>query len=412
MQNIIKKIFNKTKNINQKNIFIFLIILFFSLPLISKGMHLENNPLFQILGNNQENILPKFSLKSFNNKSFQKQFENNLGYSLPWTNLYIKNFNTIMFYIFNKSYSEDGSLIIGKNKYIFGTHYFTFYMNDLRYKPIQAQEMMNTIDDFKLLQNYLKRKNKTLIIMVTPNKAAFYSEYLPDRYVKFNKYKRADKDYYVFMKILKDSGLNYVNTRDYLNQLKDKNDIFEKDNVTWSLPTAFIFTQKLIDKINSITGNNIERLKLEKIIEHETPNPKSLPSQLLNIFYFPKEYSYQEVIPLKHKNTSNLKLGILGGCFTYEVVDLLNSANTFDTIESYNADSIQTINDIKYNVYHIHTYPKYKLNEEHKITDINHLMKNLLKNDVIVVDFNESFLLHLYLKTFIPEIKKYMKENP
>lgn len=404
MSNLIKRIFNKIKSINTKNIYVFFIALFFLLPLIGKLLPLKTNSIFQILGNNQENVTPKFSLKSFNNKSFQNQFEQNLGYSLNWTNLYIKNFNTVMFYLFNKSYSDDSCTIIGKNRYIFSTHYLMFYTSDLRYKPIQTKEMEQTINDFKLFQEYLKRKNKLLILTVTPNKVAFYNKYLPERYKVNRKYQRTDKDYYIFIKALKNSGLNYVNTRDYLKQIKGN--IFEQDDVTWSLPTAFIVTQKLIDKINNLTEDKIEPLRLKKVISRNEANPDSLPVELLNIFFLPKEYKYQEVIPIRNVNASSKKLAIVGGCFTDKVIPMLVSANAFNHIENYNADSIRTINHIKYKVYQSDN------SKQTKITDLNHLMQNILKNDIIIVDFNESFLIHIYLKDYLPEMKKYIKEHP
>lgn len=404
MSNLIKRILDKIKSINAKNIYVFFIVLFFLLPLIGKLLPLKNNSLFQILGNNQENVVPKFSLKSFNNKSFQNQFEHSLGYSLNWTNLYIKNFNTIMFYLFNKSYSDDSCTVIGKNKYLFSTHYFMYYKSDLRYEPIQTEEIEQTINDFKLFQEYLKRKHKLLILTVTPNKVVYYNKYLPEKYKVNSKYQRTDKDYYVFMKALKNSNLNYIDSRDYLKQVKGN--IFEQGDVTWSFPTAFLFAQKLIDKINILTEDNVDPLRSKKVILKNEPSSDNDSIQLLNIFYLPKEYKYQEVIPVKNTNASSKKLAIVGGCFTNKVVPMLNSANVFSYIENYNADSIRTINHIKYEVYKVGN------SKQTKYTDINHLMQNILKNDIIIVDFNESFLIHIYLKDYLPEMKKYMKEHP
>lgn len=519
MFNIIKDIFNKLAQMNKKNVYVFIIILFFLLPITGILFPLQNYDLFNLAGEREKIDNPKFSIKSYNEKNFQKQFEKKLGYSLLLTNLYIKNFNTVMFYVFNKSYADNGILIIGKDKCIFGTHYFAFYMSDLRYRKIETEKMQQTINDFKIFQDYLKRKNKLLIVLVTPNKTVFYKDYLPNRYQKNDNNRREDKDYYVFKKMLKKSGLNYVDSRDYLNQIKNKNELFEKDDLSWSYPTAFVITQKIIDKINLLTDYNIKPLKINKVIKHDEIRPKSFAADLLNIFNTPKGYSYKEVVPIQNIKGSKKKLAIIGGCYTDKVVPILSSANTFNGIENYNAASIMYINNINYGISHSNDYKndptqencrmtehdqvmknifttiqnsanlhspienydmskmtpfnkikydiyyrndykhritndipptqnvfqtilnsanlfnddeKYNTSclsclkkvrycvdnykninlEENETTDINHLMEKILKNDIIVVDFNESFILHDFLDTYVPAMKKYMKENP
>lgn len=396
----------------RKNIYAFIIITFFSLPLIGKLFHLENYSFFELLGQKEEIIDNKFSIESFNNKTFQKKFEKKLGYSLTWTNIYIKNFNTIMFYVFNKSYGDENTLVIGKDKYIFGTNYFKTYMSDLRYDEIQVEKMQQTINDLKLLQDYLKKRNKLLILTIAPNKAVICMDKIPVRYLKYNKYKRADKDYYVFMKILNESGLNYVNTRDYLNQIKSKEALFEKDDVSWSFYAAFVIAQKVIEKINHLEDYTIQQLQIDKIIKHKTPSPTSLSADLLNIYFIPKDYNYEELILKKNTIASDKKLAVIGGCFNDKIVTILSEANSFSNIENYNAYSIISPDDIKYSIVHSNAYPNHSVSEEDKTMTSKELMPSLLKNDIIIIDLNESFLLHIFLDVYIPEMKKYLKENP
>ena len=86
-------------------------IFIFCLPALTMSLPLERIELFSLMGESIVYKFPKFTLKTYLNKSFQKEFENTFNQKLKLNTIYIKMFNSIYFTLFDKSYSSNSSII-------------------------------------------------------------------------------------------------------------------------------------------------------------------------------------------------------------------------------------------------------------------------------------------------------------
>ncbi len=403
---IIKK-FNDKK----KSLCIFLICLFFLMPILTSFFPLKNYKIFWILGIRTDNIQPSLSISSLCDKTYQKDVEKLFSDSMTWNKLYIKTFNTAMFYLFNKSYSDESRLVIGKNKYIFGREYFAEYVQDSRFKKLDKDKLDETIQSLSDIQKYLSKKNKLMILLIAPSKAPLCMDYLPARYYKFNQHLYKDAEYRYFYENIKNTNIKYINVVNYIEEINKKHKVFEDDDVVWSTYTTYFISNKLIDMINnSQISTAIPQVKIKSIKLIQGTEKSNLSTDLLNIFALPKTYKYTKVTPAESKTPSNLKMAIIGGCFTDKLIYMLMEASVFKEIEHYSTNSLaERNNEVKYEVFSIDKNNNLQIEE--KYVKIENFASKVTENEVVILDFNQSFILHKSLDVFMPQMLEYLKKN-
>jgi len=160
--------------------------------------------------------------------SYQDQKGEYLKYSFGFRNILIRIHNQFEYNFFNKLNAED--VIAGKDNYLFEEHYIQgYYGTDYA----GDDSINNTMYRLQFINDTLKKLNKTLILIITPNKAAFYPEYLPDRY----KVPIVKTNYDSFLKLIKKSGIDYMDFNSYFiaNKHTSKYPLIPKNGTHWSM---------------------------------------------------------------------------------------------------------------------------------------------------------------------------------
>jgi len=123
-------------------------------------------PIKPLHGVTNENSVPDLNLQSWNSWSFQGDLTNYIGTHFGFRPFFIRLNNQLYYSIFKKS--TNGSLIIGKDNYLFEKEYIDSYYGD---DFIGSESIDSTMLMLNAVNKFLNKNSTQLIIVVAPNKA-------------------------------------------------------------------------------------------------------------------------------------------------------------------------------------------------------------------------------------------------
>ncbi len=389
-------------------------IFIFCLPVLTMALPLNKINVFNILGEREAYNMPKFSIKSFIDKSYQGQFENWFNQKIVWNALYIKMFNSLYYALFDKSYSSNGDLIIGKDKYLYerayiNSLYFPNPYGDVHYIP-HLEKVKSDLDkmtkDMKEVQDYFESKGKTFIFVITPSKADFNGDKIPDRFevgdVTYQEYLHK-----IFIKSLEKNGINYVDTPDYIKAHANGKPIFAPGGIHWNDLGKMLATQSIIDELNKVSKYKFDDVKTQKSFINKFPQNEDRDLvTLLNILYLPKNYSVETLIyEPTTKPAPKIKVKVVSGSFGAGFCDGLTQSHTFKYIDYYFYINRKLIT--------YRDFLKQDVIEDESIRNVSKNIKAASDADIIILELNDSLIgaKRGHVQTFISEIKKIMAKD-
>lgn len=385
------------KSLLKKYTFILCLIFVFVFPLLL--LPVELGYFSHLSGVTEKHVCPKFSIKDFTNKSFQKNFESYLNYKFIWNNLYIKIFNTVFYLFFDKSYSENQNIIIGKEKYLYGkSDIYLLTKNE----QINQSKINKLSSDLKSIQDYYKSKKKIFIVVITPNKAEFCTEYIPNR---FNiKPDFEQKNYIAMVKSFEKYGINLADTPKYIKENAGDHLIFSQGGIHWGDYSKYLGTKLLVQKINETNSKTIGTIALESVKTDNKPQGEDVDlANLLNLLKAPDSYPVEHV-QLKHNRPSDLKVNIVGGSFSYGIIEMLNNSKLFNNIEFF----YYLLRDrIIYTNF-------YKSVTKQPTISNDKIIKLINKGDIIILEINQEVMADsnpTHVTKYIEEMNKYIRKK-
>lgn len=175
---------------------------------------------------------PEFSLKGLLNGSFQETANTYYSENLPGRGLMIKVRNQVIFSLFSKS--PNSNIIVGKEDVLFEREYVLKY--EKYYPPVTREFTEDLCTKLASIQERLESRGKELYIFITPTKARYYEEYVPDIYVYSNRFPDEPGNYEQFTETLKQYDLHVYDSVPYINQLAETADypFFHRTGTHWS----------------------------------------------------------------------------------------------------------------------------------------------------------------------------------
>lgn len=291
---------------------------------------LENKELVGVTINHEK---PQYGVETYIDGSYQQQFEQYYSQNFPNRNNIIKDYNQFKYSLFKK-----GSVVIGKENYLFEEGYITEYLGiDSNNSEEKIKELVN---DLKVINDICQENDKEFYIIVTPSKADYYSEYIPDRYLKMvEKNEEYIRNYNIFLELLNGTDINYFNSCTYIDEIRDEiqTPLFYKTGTHWSFVTAAHALSNAIDYINDTSDLNLKELNVIGIEEGEKPffyedidiynllNIKN--GEMENTYHAPK-------IEVNDEGITNIpKLFMQGGSFSWQLLFFMNENNIFNDID-------------------------------------------------------------------------------
>jgi hypothetical protein len=178
-------------------------------------------------------------------------------------NFCVRLHNEIEYRLFKKVNAN--GVIIGKEGYLYEEAYILNYLGKTY---AGADQIEKCVLKCKEAQEFLLSKGKTMIVVLAVGKGSFYSEYIPDRYLKLGKSITNDEDFAAKADINK---FHFINFSTYFNKLKQTSPyiLYPKYGIHWSHYAFTLVADSIVNYIEkerkvdipNIRWNAVELLK-------------------------------------------------------------------------------------------------------------------------------------------------------
>ncbi len=359
-----------------KKIIITIFILILSLPLIQSMFHFM--PETKLGGEIQIINKPYINLTSWLSGDIQKYFETKLDQSLGLKGYFIKTDNQINYLLFGQIYQKTAApLIIGKHHYIFEKGYIDSYIGT---EKVDLNKLSEQITLMKKVQDKLQKQNKIFLFVISPSKANFFKEYIPNSALKGIHTEDLNYNYFALIRELKKQNINYWDGSEFFLSQKSKSTapLFSKSGTHWSLYGACLATKEIINLLGS--QQNINYISPQCNSLDWSNKPLDQDADLLNLSNIWFKYPFEERLAYpkteKISNINNLNILLIGDSFSWNFVRRLE---TGPYVNNYNF------------AYYFNTL--YSFPDRKKTSDIkqsNELLNLIEYNNAVIVEINES----------------------
>lgn len=239
-----------------RRILFFLILFFlFSFLLQEVFPYIKTRPLDGVF---EKKELPVFHTDSVKNGSYQKNINAWVNENFGFRNTLVRLHNQIGFWLYKRSYTN--AVIVGKDNYLLDKTYIDAYTG-ADYIGTDSLTKLSIL--IKALQDSLESHSIKLLFVFAPGKASYFSECIPDKYLKDKK----SGNYEMLTTLFKKNRINYLDLRKAFDHLKPKSQypLFPKCGIHWSTYGATIAADSIIKKVSSITTTPLAQMQIEKI---------------------------------------------------------------------------------------------------------------------------------------------------
>ncbi len=390
-----------------KIVFIIIFMIIITFPYLNSLLHVVKDE--QLYGITDEISEPIYSIKSYLNGEYQKDFDTYYAENFPYRNIFIKCYNQLRYDIFKQGYA-----IIGKENYLFEELYVNEYLG---INTVVSEEYLNDlVKDIKAIQDICNNNGKEFYVIITPSKAEFCSEYIPDKYYEMAKnVSEYTRNYDIFVPLLQSEGIKYYDSPKFFRENEEniKVPLYYKTGIHWSYAASSYVLREFINYIDNTSTLNLRNFE---IVDIQTSNDifedQSTDSDLfslLNIFNKDKEeIYYKTILNFENGNIPNKKLFMQGGSFSWHLTETMTK-NIFSEI------------DFMFYRQFIRHYDKNGNTVQEEMDD-NNVTKEILDEylrdkDIIILEVNQEYLddmgagfpkiLRQYLEEYgFPEIAK------
>lgn len=394
-----------------KRIFIAIFIALLILPSVVKCIETIGKKALidaNLVGITKNVDLPKMTIETYLKGSFQKMFELYWVNTFPGRKYFILIYNQLRYSLFslNGSWRQQNlQHIIGNN----GSIFHEFYIADaLQYEKgydfsiKENQEKCFTyVKNLERIHDILEHNGKHLLFYITPSKAHFLHNEIPERYLyKKREVKHPTVDGVDFLTSkLHDTHIHWYDSRNDMRNLQVSGiPVFYKTGIHMSRPADQLLTVKLLERMNAISGNQYPQLALDCLNNSATPYWRDQDVyQMLNVVYGIKENVYYQY--------NFRKLNTL----EFPQKTVLVQGTSF--AESFEKDfTEQKLGDTCYRIFYKQLlFTNGQPTGFKDWTDLD--FKNLIdKSDFILIEVNDA-AVNLFNNGFVDYLKQYLENN-
>lgn len=287
---------------------------------------------YRLGGMIQETNPPALNFSHIRNHEVQQFLEKTISEHLPLRSLFIRINNQIYYSIFNKSYMYSGQMVIGKSNQLFEIAYINSYCG----KDNRTDEkLIAWADKLQSLSLFFEKKGKTFIYLITPSKAEYFPEKIPDRFAcKEKKLTHIER----LEKLLKERHIKFVNGSSLVKNSKNTYgvDLFPQGGTHWNNLGAVLVSNAIIAEINKNSTNKIDPIAFDYKV---TENPQGQDRDLLWLLNLLHPNDHYPIPELNYKSpstrNSTINLALIGGSFLEKLIKIFQVNHTFSSIVDY-----------------------------------------------------------------------------
>lgn len=308
----------------QQIVFVVLIFAFVLLPVLNS--FLLKKDAAPLMGVDNEYTLPAFSARSFLSGDYQAQFEDSFSHGFSGYSLSMRTLNELRYQMFDQA----GDKVVCKDGSVIFESYLQEYLGLSPVYNCSDEYLDNLAAQLTKINALAKANGKLLSVVVTPNKADFVTDQIPDRYLAMERlYEEQDRGIYRLLDRLADTDISVVNSADILRARDWPFDLFPQTGIHWTREAGLQAFDALLDTWEDAGDWNLKRIAVSDREYETTPRRTSLNNDddlwlLMNVFSkLDTRYSYpveEELIPEKYDLPA---VFVQGGSYSYTLCELL-----------------------------------------------------------------------------------------
>lgn len=316
--------------------------------------------------------LDSLSIDSWFEGSFQEDYDKRLEENVGFRNYLVKINNQIDYSLFNNANVE--GVIVGKQNMLIQEDYIheytgKFYVGD----SVWIKKAIR----LKAIQDTLKKLNKTLVIIIEPDKASTYPENLPDKY--FLNPGRKTNYQQMLTELLKNE-VNVLDLNNYFQSIKGKTDypIFPQCGIHWSYYGATLAADTTVHYLEKLTKADLPEMKVSELKIPDVPRHPDYDIGLaMNLFFpIPHQIPPDPVIQFNTENKVRPNALVVGDSFYFNWLNAGIPKHIFSSCDFWYYNNSITYSDG---------------NKGGKASDLN-LKGELMKKDIILLMVTGCFM--------------------
>lgn len=241
---------------NQKSLKIFLTFILFSsfTPLIQ--LIFEPLKLKGLDGAFIEAEEPVLNYSNWTTSEYQNQVASYLKQNTPFRADFVRLRNQLNYWFFDEI---NTIFTLGKENYIFDPNYIKartgedYITDELQQKKIEA---------IKTAKKVLDSLDIPIIVLIAPNKANYFSEFLPS-----NKVLSSKRNQLFYENLFQNEGIPFINYDKLFAEKKDESQhpLIPKYGAHWSIYGAHLAGLKMYEKLNIILKKDLGKIELSSL---------------------------------------------------------------------------------------------------------------------------------------------------
>jgi hypothetical protein len=244
-----------------KNIFLFIALFLFAGLFVQQAFKIV--PVITLRGEYIPKQKPELTSSSWFNRSYQDSLEGYLNENFGFRDLLVRIDHQIKFWFFKKASSM---AIRGKDNHF----YISDYIDSYNGKDFCGENSINdSIAKLKFLNDTLASMGKTFLVVMAPNKARIYPEFIPDH---LKQDPGNNTNYYYYSAGLKKAGINFIDFNSIFLTKKAKTDylLFSQLGTHWSRLEAVRATDTILGELSYLSKVALPRIKIKGIVEKDS----------------------------------------------------------------------------------------------------------------------------------------------
>ncbi len=359
--------------------FIVFFVLTLSVPLY--GRFLDAG--IELKGVSKEMEPIRVSMKTVGDGTFQSYINSVWEIGFPGRKMLLRIRNQFLYSVLNVS--PNTNVMIGKNKYLYEPSYI--YNEIQAYAPSDEEYFYMLGDKLRKLKELLEVQGKELYVFITPSKAHFCREYIPNLIMKLDK-----EDLYSYTnyeKLLEELDKNKIVYYDSIRYLEDnpaelESPLFYRSGIHWNQTWGETCAGNFLQLINENSQYDLGTVIVEESICDEPISPATDLYSSLNLIIPAGEKWYASEMRVVNEGIDKPNVFLRGGSFMGQSLNALIRSGRFG-------------DDVHFENNHIFTDSYSKLESISKFDAYDEIdIKPLLQNtDILILEVNEGAISNM-----------------
>ena len=307
-------------------ILIFIFVLTLALPIygsaLDKGMSLN--------GVSESADAVELNLSDVQDGSFQQYLNDCWENGFPGRKLLLKVRNQLLYSLLDQS--PNSNVVIGKDGCLFEPMYILY---ETQVYPPSSEEYFDKLgSNLKELKELLNKNGKELYIFVTPSKAHYMKDKIPDILMyadkeQYHSYTNHEK----LIETLELSGVDYYDSDEFIDEHIDdgilKAPLFYNSGIHWSHSWGRTCAANFLAMMREKSSYDLSLVNVSEEISDEPIEPDTDLYSSMNLLFDAKETWYDAPVSISYQGNDKPSVFIRGGSFLGQSISALVRAGVF-----------------------------------------------------------------------------------